>query len=378
MAVELLTYHDCVTHLADVFQTVDATVMGRRMRIAIDSVYRDLPYKINWRYYQRRATFETVASYSTGTIAYDHTGGASERLVTLSSGTFPSWAKFGRIIIDDVTYRIATNPSTTTLTLYEEDNPGADVASGTTYTLYRNEYPMPADFRRNGHLFDTEDEWEIPLTLFGNAQRLLVGVDKEPDEPRAAYIRNTGDYYGVWSLEFMPPPSAAKTYDLSYEAKPRDIRTVSYATGTVSTSSTSVTGVTTVFPATCAGAIIRFGVSASATAVTNKFGANPFTEERVIVSRDSDTALTLDSAPTSAYSAGTAFQISDPIDIHPGAMTTAFLRAIEAEFAKVCAFKDVSERMGLAQQALHQAMENEPSDTQNIVDYGPRVRWTTE
>lgn len=380
MAVELLTYDDCIQHLVDVIQFTDATRLGRLARRAVDTVYRDLPYKHNWKYYQRRATFATVASYATGTIFFDYTGGSSERLITLSSGTFPSWAKFGRIVIADIHYRIATNPSTTTLTLYEEDNPGEDVAAGTSYTLYRNEYPLPADFRRGMRIYDTTDEQEIPLTDFVNTQRIMIGVDDSPDTPRRASIRNTGDYMGVWSIEFSPPPSTARTYDISYEAKPRDILTASYSTGTVLTSTTTVTGSGTTFPALCAGSVIRFGVSASGTAVTNKFGANPFTEQRVITARASATSATIDQAATTDYAAGTAYQISDPIDIHPGAMTTAFLRAIEAETAKLLNLKDYGERHAIARDALMQAIENEPSDmyANELPGWPPRIRWTTE
>jgi hypothetical protein len=380
VAVELLTYEDCVNHLADVFDAVlsNTVKLGRLARIAVDSVYRDFPYRYNWRYYQRRATFETVASYSTGTIEYDHTGGSSERLVTLTTGTLPSWTKFGRIIIDDVAYRIATNPSSTTLTLYEEDNPGDDVAAGTTYTLYRSEYPFPADFRRNIRLYDTTDEIEIPLVLFGESQRLQVGVDKTPDTPRRAYIRNTGDYMGVWSIEFMPPPSAARTYDLSYEAKPRDILTVSYSTGTVSTSGTTATFSSSGLPASVLpGAVVRF--SADATAVTNKFGSNPFIEQRILVAKTSATVWTLDQALTTDATSD-AYSVSDPIDVHPGAMTTAFLRAIEAEFAKLLNAKDLAERMAVADRTRFQAYENEPSDTyaNAVFGYEPEQTWTTE
>lgn len=380
MAVELLTYDDCIQHLVDMVDFVDATRIGRLARRAVDTVYRDIPYRHNWRYYQRRATFEVSASYSTGTIAFDYTGGSSERLITLSSGTFPSWAVYGKIVIGDVHYRIATNPSTTTLTLYEEDNPGEDVASGTSYTLYRNEYPLPADFRRIVRIYDVEDEQEIPIVDFTTTQALLVGIDDTPDWPRRASIRNTGDYMGVWSIEFSPPPSEARTYDVSYEAKPRDILTVSYSTGTVATSSTTVTGSATTFPTLCAGSVIRFGTSASSTAVTNKFGSNPFTEQRVITARGSATSLTVDQAPTSAYSSGTAYQISDPIDIHPGATTTAFLRGIEAEMAKLLNMKDYPERRAMAQGALLRAIENEPSGmySNEFPQYPPRIRWTTE
>lgn len=370
----------------DVINFNDATRLGRIARRAVDTVYRDLPYRKNWRYYQRRQTLQTVASYSTGTIEYDHTGGSSERLVTLTTGTFPSWTKFGKIVIEDVTYRIATNPSSSTITLYEEDNPGADVAAGTTYTLYRSEYPTPIDFRRNIRLYDLTDQEEIPIIGVGEAHALAVGVDNTPDTPRRAYLRNVADHYGVWSIEFLPPPSAIRSYDLSYEAKPRDIGSlgasgaITYATGTVSTSGTTVTGSGTTFPTYCAGAVIRFGTSASGTAVTNKFGANPFTEQRIVASRDSATQLTLDAAPTSAYSAGTAFSISDLIDIHPGGMTTAFLRMIEAECAKMLNMKDYPEREAVALRALDRAMENEPSDEYaNAAPAMPaRVSWTTE
>ena len=72
--------------------------------------------------------------------------------------------------------------------------------------------------------------------------------------------------------------------------------------------------------------------------------------------------------------------ISDLIDVHPGGMTTAFLRMIEAECAKMLNMKDYPERLAVATQALDRAMENEPSDTYaNAVPMlAPRVSWSTE
>lgn len=377
MAIELLTYDDCVQHLVDVFQFTDVTRLGRLARIAIDSVYRDLPYRFDWKYYERRATLTTNAQYTTGTAAYDHTGGAYERLVTLS-GTVPTWAAQGYLILNDVHYRIAEYKSTTTFTLFEEDNPGADVAA-TTFTIYRKDYPTPLNFRKSRTLVDTEDEREIPMLGVATAHVMALGVDSDPSTPRFCRLHNPGDFYSVWSMEFLPPPDAARTYDISYQAKPRDILTVSYATGTVSTSSTTVTGSTTTFPSNCVGSIIRFGTSASSTAVTNKFGSNPFTEQRTIVARNSATELIVDVAPTSAYSTGTAYQISDPIDVSPG-MQSAFRRAIEAEMAKLGNLKDYVERQAIADQALMYALENEPSDTYSLAgaSLDPYPTWENE
>jgi len=377
MAIELLTYDDCVQHLVDIFQFTDTGRIGRLARIAIDAVYRDLPYRIDWKYYERRASLLTSAEYTTGTCAYDHTGGASERLCTLS-GTVPTWAAQGYLILDSVHYRIAEYKSTTTFTLYEEDNPGADV-SATTFTIYRKDYPTPLNFRKVRTLMDVTDEREIPMLGVSTAHAVAVGIDSDPSTPRYCRLHNPGDFYSVWSLEFLPPPDAARTYDISYQAKPRDLNTVSYSTGTVSTSSTTVTGSSTVFPTNCVGSIIRFGTSASATAVTNKYGSNPFTEQRVIVARGSDTSVTVDVAPTSAYSAGTAYQISDPVDVSPG-MQSAFKRAIEAEMAKLGNLKDYAERKAIADEALMYALENEPSDTYSMSGYAldPYPTWANE
>lgn len=73
-------------------------------------------------------------SYSTGTVVYDHTGGANERQLTLTGGTWPTWAKSpGRIFINEDWYSLDTRVSDSIVTLKSTDNPGADVASTTFY-----------------------------------------------------------------------------------------------------------------------------------------------------------------------------------------------------------------------------------------------------
>lgn len=82
-----------------------------------------------------------LTAYSTGTILYDHSGGASERLVTITGGTLPGWVNTDcAITIGGVRYPIASVLSTTTLTLGASsnnftNNPGADVGPGAAYTV---------------------------------------------------------------------------------------------------------------------------------------------------------------------------------------------------------------------------------------------------
>lgn len=359
MAIELITYDDMVQHLVDVYEFNDATRMGRLARIAVDSAYTELPAMYRWRYFEKRTTFKTVASYNTGSITYDHTGGSNERELTLASGTWPSWAKFGRITISDVEYRVESRVSDTVLTLHQEDNPGADVAAGTTYTIARSAYPAPINFRKLIHMIDRDYDREISIVGTSTEHHASTWSWDQPETPWIASIRAVEDYYGILSFVFVPAPSAIRSYDITYESKPRDLNIVSYSTGTVATSGTTVTGDTTVFPTNCVGSIIRFGTSGSSTAVTNKYGANPFTEQRVITARASDTSVTIDQAATSDYSSGTAYQISDPIDLHPGPMQVAFRRLAEYELARVTGMQDRGERYAAARQALTLALEED-------------------
>jgi hypothetical protein len=105
----------------------------------------DVAYNHEWSFLKPVVQLTLNAPYSTGTIEYDHTGGASERLVTLTSGTWPSWAAYGKLNIANVLYDVSTREGDTTLTLTSSSNPGADVASGTSYELTQDDYTLPDD-----------------------------------------------------------------------------------------------------------------------------------------------------------------------------------------------------------------------------------------
>jgi hypothetical protein len=107
-----------------------------------------------WSVYEAEYFLRVEAAYSTGTIAYDHTGGVVERLVTLTDGTWPDEVQHYRIVIDGDHYPIERRVSDTTLTLQPSENPGADVAAGTSYQVYRQSYPLPIGFVTLGQVFD--------------------------------------------------------------------------------------------------------------------------------------------------------------------------------------------------------------------------------
>jgi hypothetical protein len=71
-----------------------------------------------------RNSRDTTLSYTTGTVVYDATGGAHERLVTLSGGSFPSWVDVGaRVKIGGGWYTVTTR--------WDANNISASSASAT-------------------------------------------------------------------------------------------------------------------------------------------------------------------------------------------------------------------------------------------------------
>jgi hypothetical protein len=355
------TFQDCVEHLLDSHELDTREGLNeRRARASILHAYRELPNRHSWSYYYRQRLLQTVATQSSSTVAYDHTGGAYERMLTLASGTWPSWAAYGRVIIDSIHYEVDTRESDTQLTLREDSNPGADVDSGTSYTLYRSAFPLPANFASLCRIWDVEEERPLDLVDPVQHHTALQAYYDTPSVPWEAMIRSTGEHYGGLHLHFGPPPSTARTYDLLYRVNPRPLVIDEYSVGTVTVSSGSatVTGSGTTFPTNCAGSIIRFSSNGNVPTgvIGGHAGDNPFVLQGVIKTRGSATSLTLEENASVAIAAGSGYVISDPIDIESGSMLTAFLRMAEAEFCLKAGRKDAQLKTALANQAILEAM----------------------
>lgn len=364
----LFTYQDAVEQLLDFYEMKDAGRHQRFARRAIQTAYRDLVNRTRWNYLDRRMTINTVANSTTGTIAYDHTGGASERLLTLSGSTFPADANRYRIIINSVHYDIDTYESTTTVTLPVTNNPGADVAAGTTHNLYKNTYPLPADFRKIGRIYDVNNDLEISLVGHDVLHNQSVFYYDTPGTPWTCTIRHTrSDEFGEMELLFGPPPDSARAYDLLYEAKPRDLKIQKHSTGTctVAGDATTVSFSSATLPTDLArGAVIRFADDSSnePTSVAGGLDNNAerFHSEMVILSRDSTSQVTLTEAFDSTGLTTVKYTISDPIDLEYSAMQTALMRLAEYEFVRMTSPREPNEQARMhneAMQAIRFAME---------------------
>ena len=146
----MTTYKDLTDHLVDYLGSTVSGENERLARNAVQNAYRECCTTHRWAYYYAKGRLNTVAPYTTGTVAYDDTGGAYERLLTLTGGIWPSWAAYGHVLVNNVPYQIAERIDDTRVTLTEMTNPGADVAAGTTYSLRRGYVPPAHGLCKHG------------------------------------------------------------------------------------------------------------------------------------------------------------------------------------------------------------------------------------
>ena len=95
----------------------------------------------DWSFLMPVTTLSINAPYTTGTIA------ATNGVVTLSAGTWPTWAASGMIEISGTDYSVATRTSGSQLVL-DDTSSASDVDASTSYNLHQDDYDLPDDFGR--------------------------------------------------------------------------------------------------------------------------------------------------------------------------------------------------------------------------------------
>jgi hypothetical protein len=375
-AADTVTFEDIVSHLSDYIGRLNS--QGDALRDAKRSVlsaYRELTNDHRWNYLMQQGRIDLVAGQTTGTITYDHTGGSSERLVTLSGATWPTWAVYGVLLISDVRYPIEERLSDTTVTLGPELNPGADVASGTSYTVFRDTYTLPPDYVNSGLIIDENRFGRLQYISIDSYQTRWRFTPATSNVPLFYTITGDPNVYGCMAMRFYSMPNAAETLDFFYERRPRSLKTHAYTTGHVATTadSTTITGDGTVWNDDHVGAIIRFSADDD-DFPTGVEGGNPFLYERTVMSRASATSLTVDlSIPTS--NTKLKYSISDPIDIEYGAMYTAFLRCCEKQVATIRMMDNLPRVQQAYDMAIMKAKETDHRVRERRTATGPDEIW---
>jgi hypothetical protein len=365
------TFHDVVQSLLDLSGGSSDDRALKVAKRAVQEAYRSMPHRRNWSYLYRHGRIITDESYNTGTIAFDYTGGSSELLLTLSGGTWPTNAAYGKVAIGSVVYDVNERLSGTTLTLKAPVAPTEDIAAGTSYVWFRDSYVLPSDFRSTDQMADLQQTVYPRSVTPGNWLDMYSAL-AVPSQPSIYCITGDPDNNGRMSVKFSPPPDAAYNFDYMYQRRPRPLKVYDYKDGTVSNTGTALTGSGTAFTQEMVGCVIRFYDASNYP--TGYEGDYPYKDQAVIVSVSSATAAVLDVAPGTNYAA-VKYRISDWIDLEDGAMYTAFLRLAEAEFAAMFPRDDASGRRSMAERAMLVAKESDVRHFNQSSDLRPFNRY---
>lgn len=329
--VPLFTYRDATRHVTDWLGANPTEPNIRDARRAVRNAHRQLGQDHRWSYLKGDARLDTVAAYTTGTIAYQHTGGTFERQLTLTTGTWPTWAAYGTVLIARVTYQVATRESNTVVTLSVNSNPGADIAAGTAYTIYRDTYPLPSDFLAIERVNEATNQYAPVYVHPGewlDRQRQCTVAS-----PKIFTITNDPNYFNTMAWRFWPAPDNIYHYNYLYNRRMRPLVYEEYSTGTATATSGSATlaGTGTSWNSNYIGSVIRLSAD-----TTNPPEAlewrYPYAVERIITAVASTTSLTVDTSFPDTLT-GVKYIISDPVDVEDGAMLNAFLRCCEMQVA---------------------------------------------
>lgn len=318
-------------------QTVAASASeGRAVqiaRVAVKDGVQLLSTETDWKYKLGHFNFATSAKYTTGTVEYDHTGGTYERQLTLTSGTWPAWAQNGTVLISSVPYEVESRISDTVLTLKDTSNPGADVASGTSYSMYRQSYTLPADCMSVTAMQRMAD-WNPTYVQPADLHQMLI-TQEYTGQPRHWSVLADPASPNQKAIWFYPAPDSAEAYQVLFRRRSSDLRIFNTTTGTVSASAggSVVTGVGTSFNANMVGGVLRFG---DASNVPNSLEAqeNQYVEEAEILAVDSATSLRLTGAVSNTFS-GVKFRISSKIQFDDGPMLYAAQCASRMRFTNL-------------------------------------------
>jgi len=369
---ELFTYGDAIAALDDFAQGQSVGHSSGALRRNLLAAYREVASLHDWSFLKVSGRIQLVAPQTTGTVTYDHTGGATaERQLTLVGATWPADVVDYSIRFDEIVCDVERRYSDTVVSLDAVLCPGADVAS-TTYSLWPRYYRLPPDFISMAETEDESANWLLGQYISPELMHQRTRYETDTGDVQYYTISSAPDLHGVMALYVDPPSDTTETVDFSYKRKPRQLRYTGTDAGekagtiTLAADSITVTGTTTTFTSRHVGSILR--TAGNSDLPTGIEGTNPWVEQRSIIAVASPTVATLDAYPSAAHT-GVKYCISDPIDMEASAYEV-FLWLAKKHLGSERRFKDMREIHQEYHEALNRAKSGD-SRTQHRRIAGP-------
>lgn len=182
---------------------------------AIIRSYDELTTMRDWAYYHVHGRIILQAPYATGTVT------SSGTTVTLTGGTWPSWAATGAYLkVGEEICRVATRTSGSVVVLDSGLSLKADVASQ-PFTLYRSVYALPSNFRNMDEPSD-EYNWWSGLYVTPDEAMKIERVSNSSGEPYHWTVIPDPGGTG-WAIKLIGYPTKLETLDFTYRRSAADI-----------------------------------------------------------------------------------------------------------------------------------------------------------
>jgi hypothetical protein len=347
---EVITLQDMV-HSMTMRCGVTAPTNQSNSRIvkAIQSAIRALHSKHKWAYYRRQTRFKT-SPMLTMEIEYDHTGGAEERLVTITDGDdWPSDATAGELQVGENSYRILKRISATQATLELDFSPSADYEGSATWR--RKSY----SFTRNLHRVD------YARSITANRQLTHIPPGEIPSSSYNDYTlsryfswQNHGNEFGSTEFILYPAPTSEEIIEVCASILPHTPKihstTGNDLSGTSGTLTVSCSG--GAFGSNLIGSILRVSTNAEPPV---QFKSENYDFQAFITAVPSSTTLTISEALPASY-ASRGYVISSPIDAEVSTMLEALEDEAFYQYTKNHNHQGLTEAAAIAQKSLREAM----------------------
>ena len=328
----IITYEDLLSYITSLLDGGARTKDLRMHKEVIQGAYRDIAMGNEWAYYITEGRINLDASSSSSTVT-----SSDGTTLVLASGNWPSWAKYGRVVIGDNVYNVKS-ASGSTLTFGDLKPTGA-IASGTKYTIYRTIYPLP------------EDLWSIRDVGVMQGNWVTYYISPVEWQQREAFLGSSGQPWAWtlmkdphemnrWAMWVEPSPTTAEPLMFVYRRKPRTLRwagtetTARTCTASGSDAASALTSIANSSgavnpPSSMVGSILR--LVADGSLATGLAGNNPYNEQHEITTVGTAT-LSIAGTLSQAYS-GAKILISDPVDMSDN-MIEALKAQIEYRLAR--------------------------------------------
>ncbi len=354
MTPEVFTVSDVMAALNDYLHGADRGSATHPMMFrALQQAYREVGSFKDWSFLIADGRVVLRGPYTTGSVAYD----SATRALTLTDGTWPSWAENGSVRLEDVVSDVAS-VSGQVATMDATLSPAADIAAGATYSLFPRWYALPNDLKSMSDTQDEDRTFTRGSYVTAETMSRLIRSNSETGDVLAWTVRDVPDLIGTLGLFVYPPSDEGETLDFVYNRHPRPLRYGGYGAadfiGTVSVTagSPTVTGASTAFDSRMVGSLFRKGAN-NTQEVSGIEGPNTYEEQRSIIAVASATSLTLD-ADIVTTRASVTYRITDPIDLKAD-VHLALMRSAEYHLSTYLNAKDRTIAFQIAEDAKKKA-----------------------